>query len=139
MMPVFCRWSALLLLVLLLGACGLVVRPREDFGPVSRDYVERLRWRDYQAVAAYLPEADREDFLQRFSSFDDLHIVDVQMEAADFGDDGRQVRSTVAVEYYLIPSITVKKARLHQKWRYEGGDRYHPGVWRLVEPFPPFP
>lgn len=139
MMPAFCRWSALFLAALLLVACGLAVRPRQEFQPAFKDYVERLRWRDYQGVAAYLPETDREVFLRRFAALDELHIVDVQPESANFAEDGQGVRTTIAVEYYLIPSITVKKIRLHQEWTYQGADRYHPGAWKLAGPFPPFP
>jgi len=139
MMPVLCRWSVLLLTVLLLFGCGLAARPQQEFQPALKDYVERLRWRDYQEVAAYLPETEREDFLTRFSALDDLHIVDVQLESADFSEEGRRVQTTVALEYYLIPSITVKKFRLRQEWLYQGGDRYHPGTWKLAGPFPPFP
>lgn len=139
MLPVLNRWSVVLLMGLLLVGCGLAARPQQEFQPVLKDYVERLRWRDYQQVAAYLPEAEREDFLQRFSALDDLHIVDVQLESADFGEAGRQVHTTLTLEYYLIPSITVKKIRLRQEWQYQGGDRYHPGTWKLAGPFPPFP
>lgn len=138
-MPVLCRWSVVLLTGLLLAGCGLAARPQQEFQPAFKDYVERLRWRDYQDVAAYLPETDRDDFLQRFSALDDLHIVDVKLESADFSEEGRRVQTTLALEYYLIPSITVKKVRLRQEWRYQGEDRYHPGTWKLAEPFPPFP
>ncbi|HEY7744847.1 MAG TPA: hypothetical protein VIA07_00825, partial [Desulfuromonadales bacterium] len=139
MMPIRCRWSVVLLMGLLLVGCGLAARPQQDFLPVFKDYVERLRWRDHQEVAAYLPEADREDFLQRFTALDELHIVDVQVESVDFNEEGRRAHTTIALEYYLIPSITVKKARLRQEWQYQGGDRYHPGTWKLAGPFPPFP
>jgi hypothetical protein len=139
MMPVFCRWSAVILTMLLLVGCGLAAQPEKEFQPVFKDYTERLRWRDYQQVAAYLPEEDRQEFMQRFSEFDTLHIVDVQLESVDFSDEGQRADTTLALEYYLIPSITVKKVRLRQEWSYEGGDRYRSGAWKLVGPFPPFP
>jgi hypothetical protein len=137
MMPVFCRRAALFLAVLLVG-CAVAARPQPEFQPVLKDYVERLRWRDYQQVAAYLPEADREDFLQRFAALDDLHIVDVQLEAAGFSEEGRGAHTTIALEYYLLPSLTVKKVRLRQEWRYQE-ERFHSGSWQLADPFPPFP
>jgi hypothetical protein len=139
MNPVFCRWSAVLLVTLLLVGCGLAVQPQKEFQPAFKDYIERLRWRDYPQVAAYLPEADREEFLRRFSALADLHIVDVQLESVAFREEGGRASTTIALEYYLIPSITVKKVRLHQEWSYQGGDRYHAGSWKLAGPFPPFP
>lgn len=139
MMPVRCRWPALLLTTLLLVGCGLAARPQMEFQPTFKDYAERLRWRDYQQVAAYLPEGNRDAFLRRFAALDDLHIVDVRLESATFSEEGRRVQTTLALEYYLIPSITLKKTRLHQQWHYQGEDRYHSGTWKLAGPFPPFP
>lgn len=139
MMPVLCRWSAIFLTTLLLVGCGLAAKPEKEFQPVFKDYSERLRWRDHQQVAAYLPEDARQEYMERFSGLDDLHIVDVRLESVDFSEEGQRAHTTLAVEYYLIPSITVKKSRLLQEWSYEGGDRYHPGAWKLVGPFPPFP
>jgi hypothetical protein len=139
MMPVLCRRSAVFLLTLLLVGCGLTAQPKKEFQPVFKDYVERLRWGDHQQVAAYLPESAREEFLHRFSALDDLHIVDVRLESVDFSEEGLRAHTTLALEYYLIPSITVRKVRLRQEWSYQGGDRYHPGTWKLVDPFPPFP
>lgn len=133
------RWPAVLLTALLIASCGLAARPRTEFEPVFKSYVERLRWRDYQTVAGYLPEAERRDFLQRFSDMDELHIVDVKLDSAEFSEDGKRVLTAITVEYYRIPSIAVKKTRLHQEWTYQGGDRYHPGSWGLAGPFPPFP
>jgi hypothetical protein len=53
--------------------------------------------------------------------------------------EGHRAHTTLALEYYLVPSITIKKVRLRQEWGYQGGDRYHPGTWMLAGPFPPFP
>jgi len=139
MKSVVFRGTAVLLVCLLLLACGLAARPRKEFQSVFRDYSERLRWRDYKAVAIYFGEAERRDFLDRFSALDGLNIVDVQLESADFGEQDNRVVTTTRVEYYLLPSLTVKKQRLRQEWVYQGADRYHPGTWRLDGPFPPFP
>jgi len=139
MKSVFFRGTAVFLACLLLLACGLAARPRKEFQSVFRDYAERLRWRDYKGVARYLGEAERAEFLGRISALDDLNIVDVQLEAADFAAQDYRVATTTSIEYYLLPSLTVKKKRLRQQWIYQGGDRYHPGSWRLDGPFPPFP
>lgn len=139
MMPVLCRCSAVFLTTLLLVGCGLAAKPEKEFQPVFKDYAERLRWRDYPNAAAYLSEDARQEFIQRFSGLDDLHIVDVRLESVDFRDEGQRALTTLVIEYYLMPSIMVKKSRLSQEWSYQGGNRYHPGSWRLVDPFPPFP
>jgi len=139
MKPGIFRGTAVFLTCFLLLACGLAVQPRNEFQSVFRDYSERLRWRDYKGVASYLDEAERGAFMDRFADLDDLNIVDVQLESADFQEQDQRVVTTTNVEYYLLPSMTVKKLRLRQQWVYQGADRYHPGVWRLDGPFPPFP
>jgi len=136
--PLF-RWAVLLLTGGMLAGCGMVVRPQQEFQSASKDYVQRLRWSDYQGVAAYLPDADRAEFLDRFAALEGLHFVDVQLASVNFADEGRRADTSLALEFYLLPSITVKRLRLRQEWLYQGGDRYHPGRWQLAGPFPPFP
>jgi len=43
------------------------------------------------------------------------------------------------IEYYLLPSTAVRTHRLHQEWEYVGGDRFQPGLWRIITPFTEFP
>jgi len=139
MQSVIFRGTAVFLTCFLLLACGLAAQPRKEFQSVFRDYAERLRWRDYKGVARYLDEAERGAFLNRFGSLDDLNIIDVQLDSADFAESGHRVVTTTNVEYYLLPSLTVKKLRLRQQWVYQGADRYHPGTWRIEGAFPAFP
>jgi hypothetical protein len=133
------RLSALLLGMLALAACAMVVRPAEQLDKSFRDYSQRLRWHDYPGVAGYLAPEHREEFQERFADFDDLKVVDVSLESVDYRELEKRATTVATVEYYLLPSLAVKKARLRQDWVYEGGDRYHPGDWRLADPFPPFP
>jgi len=124
---------------LLLFSCGMLARPGQDFPLASRDYMLRLRWMDFPAVARYLSEEHREDFLNRFKALVDLHVVDVRLESADVMEEERRAETTVVLEYYLLPSATVKEFRLRQEWVYAGGDRYHAGTWHITSPFPAFP
>lgn len=128
-----------LLAAFLLSSCGMVVRPGQDFSVASRECMQRLRWMDFPAVAQYLSEEHREDFLNRFNSLADLHVVDVRLERVEFKEEERRAETTTVIEYYLLPSATVKKFLLRQEWAYTGGDRYHAGLWRIITPFPPFP
>jgi len=139
MQPIIFRGTAVLLTCFLLLACGLAARPRQEFNSVFRDYAERLRWRDYKGVARYLDETERGAFLSRYGTLDELSIINVQLESADFAEGDQRVVTTTDVEYYLLPSLSVKKIRLRQQWVYQGADRYHPGTWRLEGPFPAFP
>jgi len=133
------RLATALALLLALCACAALVPPQKQLDDAFRDYSQRLRWRDYTGVAAYLPPEHRAEFLDHFSGLDDLNIVDVTLDAVDYRQGDTQAFTSATVEYYLLPSLAVKKTRLRQEWLYEGGDRYRVGDWRLAEPFPVFP
>jgi len=139
MLTLICRCSAGFVLLLLLAGCGLSAQPKKELSSAFKDYAERLRWRDYPYVAEYLQPEHRQEFLQRFSALEGLQVVDARLEAIDFSEADTRARTSLALEYYLLPSITVKKALLHQNWVYQGADSYHAGVWRIEGPFPPFP
>lgn len=138
MVTTVARGLLILTAAVLLLSCGMVVRPAKEFSDASQDFMARLRWKDYNGAAGHLTEEHRSDFLERFSQAGDLNIVDVHLESVDFSGENRAETWTV-LEYYLLPSAAVKTFRLRQEWSYEGGDRYRPGVWRIITPFPPFP
>lgn len=134
-----CRLPVAVLGLLLLTACGLAARPRQELTTAFQDYTQRLRWKDYAGAAAYLPEEHRESFRQRFDALADLNIVDVRIDSVDFREAENRATTVTVVEYYMLPSLVVKKSRLSQEWVYEGADRYHVGTWHLTGAFPPFP
>jgi hypothetical protein len=139
MTATFSRLPAVLAVLLLLAACGLTALPGQELEAAIRHYSQQLRWQDYPGVATYLAEEHRDDFLQRYASLEDLRIVDVRLESAGYREGERRGTSTIVIEYYQLPSLSVRKFRLHQQWAYQGGDRYHPGSWRIVSPFPDLP
>lgn len=123
----------------LLAGCGMVARPAEEFFPASNDYLQRLRWQDHNGVARYLVESERGAYLEQWSGQEDLRMTDAQLDSVDFLEEGQQAQTRVTLEYYRLPSTTVKKLRLNQTWKYLGGDRTHPGQWQIITPFPPPP
>ncbi len=129
----------ILLVIGLLLSCGVVVRPASEFTLANRDYVQRLRWMDVPGAARYLAPEFQDEFIEQFTGWDDLHVVDVRVTSIEFLNDGRQALTRNVLEYYLLPSVTVKTFRFEQKWSYLGGDRYHPGNWIITTAFPPFP
>lgn len=136
------RWQQTLMFgifVLLLNGCGVVVRPTEEFIAVSDDYLQRLRWQDYNGVAKHLVASERDAFLDQWTGLDDLRMTDANLDSMEFRAEGRQAQTRVSLEYYLLPSTTVKRLRLNQSWEYQGGDRTHPGQWQITTPFPPPP
>lgn len=127
------------LLLVLLSGCGMVARPTEEFIAVNDDYLQRLRWQDYNGVARHLAASERDSFLDQWSPLADLRMTDASLDSLEFHGEGRQAQTRVTLEYYLLPSTTVKRLRLSQSWEYQGGDRTHPGLWQITTPFPPPP
>lgn len=125
-------------IVLCLLGCATAARQVQSFDAVSFDYVQRLRWEDWPGVGQYAPDEEREAFIQRMLAEKDLHITDVRQEGIETAEEGRAT-VRLAVEYYRLPSPTVKTLRLRQEWALVEGSRDRPGGWRLLAPLPPLP
>ena len=123
----------------LLVACAPMVPPQGQFELARGDFAQRLRWLDFPGAARHLAPVQREDFLRAFADLPDLHITDVRLESAEAGDAGRRVVAWSTIEYYLLPSTTVKTFRFRQEWEYSGGGRFEAGNWLVVSPFPEIP
>lgn len=133
-------WKGLALFsIILLLSCGMVARPGQEFETASRDYVQRLRWMDFAGASRHHAEEYREDFRKRLGELKDLHIVDVRLESLDLREETGRAETSILLEYYLLPSATVRQFRLRQEWSYQGRDSYHSGVWRIISPFSGFP
>ncbi|HEX9872759.1 MAG TPA: hypothetical protein VGA43_00235 [Deferrimonas sp.] len=130
---------AALAALLLLCSCGAMARSDADLTRESRDFSQRLRWGDFQGAARHMADPYREDFLALFNGITDLQIVDVRLESVEQPLSELEGEVEMVLEYYQLPSIRVKEFRFRQQWRYEGGSRYHAGLWQVVSPFPPFP
>jgi hypothetical protein len=127
------------LVVLGLVGCATVVRPVELFSLSNEDFVKRLRWLDYQGMAQHLVEGDRGEFLDRFADNEDFRVVDLETERIDFQSDGRQAVVWYVLEYYLLPSATVKKERFRLVWEFREEHKLFPGVWLITTEFPQLP
>jgi hypothetical protein len=129
-------WKRLYLIILcavMLSGCSMAVRPGDSFVAARDDFVERLRWGDYQGVGRYLEEKGRIAFLEQFSGVEDLRFVQVDPVSAELTDENRRAVSWTMLEYYRLPSVVVKKYRLRQEWAFRDG------AWRIVSPFPVLP
>lgn len=135
------RKSLLLLLpgILLLAACSTIEPPATRFPVTADDFLQRLRWGDFQGASQHLAGEYREDFLQQFTPLKDLHITDVRLEASTLREKDRRMVTWAVLEYYLLPSITIKTFRFQQEWALQKTDPHLPGEWVVVTPFPRFP
>ena len=69
----------------------------------------------------------------------DIDITDVKLADLQIYDEGQRFETTVEMEYYLLPSVTVKTFRFDQTWLFfAGADPAHQGFF-IATPFPDFP
>lgn len=130
------------LLALILAGCALtdkVVTPENQFVRVQDDFMQRLRWKDYQGAARHFSEANREAFLQQFRQADDLNVTDVRLESLEYQAENQQMQTEIVIEYFLLPSATVKTFRVEQQWHYFHDEQSATGEWRITSHFPAFP
>lgn len=133
------RFIAVWLVTLGVMACTTIMRPTEMFPEGNRDFVKRVRWLDYQGAAQHMVEVDRQGFLDRFAEDEDLRVVDFEIERIDFRDDGLQVEVRYILEYYRLPSVTVKKERFKLEWEFREEKKMMPGTWLITTEFPQLP
>ncbi len=133
------RFVAVWFTTLSLLACATVLRPVELFPVGNDDFVKRMRWLDYPGAAQRMDETVRKDFLERFADNEDLRIIDFDIERIAFRDDGRQVIVWYMLEYYMLPSATVKKERIRLEWEFHEENKLLPGSWLINSEFPQLP
>lgn len=122
-----------------LSACTQPFLSAKSFSKVGRDYVRCIRWMEYQGAANYMEENIRDDFLSMAASFDDLNIVDARLESLDYQSGEEEGYTTILLEYYRLPSASIRELKLRQKWTYQGVDISGRGAWKIGTPFPKIP
>jgi hypothetical protein len=125
--------------ILFLAACATLEPPAARFPTTVDNFLQQLRWKDFQGASQHMAEEYREDFLNQFSGLNDLRITDVRLESTTIREKDQLMETWAVLEYYLLPSISIKTFPFRQEWELRGADRYHTGTWVIVTPFPKFP
>ena len=128
-----------LLVLLVIAGCGMVAMPQADFGREQENFAQRLRWHDITDAARYIEPLHRDAFIQEFLALDGLNITEVRCSARPAAEEPPTMVSQVEIDYYQLPSVTIRTRQIRLVWHYLGGDRWHPGTWLIEGPFPPFP
>ncbi|PLX88900.1 MAG: hypothetical protein C0618_03145 [Desulfuromonas sp.] len=132
------RLAILLTLVLLTG-CLPTGAYTSDFKKNGDLFVAAMRWKDVQTAALFVAPEQRNALLEAFAANDDLNIVDVQFEQFAPGDEKGRAETVLVMEYYLLPSATVKKWRWQQQWQQLDSETKQQKPWQIVNAPPPFP
>jgi hypothetical protein len=95
-----------------------------------------LRWQRYQDAAAFFTSEHREAFLTQIETIQkSLNVTDIRLQRLDLKDDGRRAETRMEMDYYILPSASLKTMRIDQTWIYfESG-----GGFLITTPFPKFP
>ena len=126
-----------------LAACGLdkLVHPPAAHGREALDaFVLAMQLEEFSAAAVHLTPNNREAFLEQFATLEkDLHIVDTRITKMVIGAEGRRADVFLEMDYYLLPSVTVKTFRFDHTWIYDEASGHMPARYQIVTPFPGFP
>lgn len=128
----------LLLVALLAGGCSSKPSPATSLVKVSKQFSERIRWQDFNTAAAFVNVDERKDFLANWKETKDLHVVGTKIDTIEMVD-AETAEVTMTVDYYILPSATVKQIETRQEWLYREGGSFELGTWELVSGMPMLP
>lgn len=126
----------LLLLVVGLVACTppLQKKPSATFGENQQEFALRLVWKDYPSAASFMDSELKSDFMDKFPERGDIRVLEIRPRGMEFEnpEEDRAV-SWLDVDYYRLPSNTLKTLKVRLEWEYRGKE------WKIVSPFPDLP
>jgi hypothetical protein len=131
------KFLAVLMVLLLVGGCGLLNSRESDRKAAFDNFVKYLRYQLYPAAGSYYSPDLREAFLNQMEKVKGLSVTDVRLVRVDVKDAGERVDTRLEVDYYLLPSVTVKTLHVEQVWRYRQDPLEGEGFF-ITTPFPKF-
>lgn len=128
-----------LLLALAITACAMVNFPQQQRKAAVDDFMYALRWLRFQEAATFFSSEHQQAFLDQMDGLKDLNVTEVRLKRFDLKDEGRRAEARLEMDYYILPSATLKTLRIDQTWVYfEAGDSGYNG-FLITTPFPEFP
>ncbi len=127
-----------LLLLLALVACAALNPPAKQQGEALDNFMYALRWRLHPEAAAYFTDEYKEAFLTQMEALADLNVTEVRLNQVNLKEEGLRADTVMEMDYFILPSTTLKTLKIKQTWRYlgpEGADR----GYLITTPFPKFP
>jgi len=128
-----------LTLTLALSACTLINPPAKQRKAALEDFVYALRWQRYPEASQFFVHAQRRAFLDYFESLKDLNITEVRLKRVDQSAEERRAEVRLEVDYYLLPSATLKTLNVDLTWVYFETADADSNSYLITTPFPKFP
>ena len=114
--------------LVLLTACGSSAQKRQHFMGAVRGYNDGLRWQRYTHASAYIPPAERDEFVdEREVLSEDLRIDEYELSRVKVGKRGNRAEVQVKYTWHQDSVGTVHKTTTLQKWERHGKR------WQVVE------
>lgn len=135
----FFRLGGILLLLLTLTACANSFKMGPGLDKTSFRFSQAMRWQDYHGAASHVHPDVQEAFFELFPEDDDLRIVDSRILTIRVNEDQKTARADFQLEYYRLPSNSIKKWRWEQKWELVGEKATRPALWMVRNVPPPLP
>ena len=129
----------LLFMVVFLTACGVFQATEKQRTAAVDDFMYALRWQRYQEAAAFFTSEHRRAFLDQMEDLRDLKVTDVRLQRVEPADEGRRVETRLEMDYYLLPSATLKTLRIDQTWVYSTTGDSAGSSFLITTPFPKIP
>ena len=124
----------------LLACSSHLDKPVTEVAEMSRDdFMNALRWKQYKVAAEFMLPENRKDFLATFRKLKDIHITDVRLLDLQETAEGRRFETSIEMDYYLLPSVSVKTFSFTQDWVYFAGEDSSQKGFRIITSFPDFP
>jgi len=124
----------------LLACSSHLDTPVTEVAEMSRDdFMNALRWKQYKVAAEFMLPENRKDFLATFRKLKDIHITDVRLLDLQETVEGRRFETSIEMDYYLLPSVSVKTFSFTQDWVYFAGEDSSQKGFRIITSFPDFP
>lgn len=124
----------------LLACSSSLDKSPSEVGEMSRDdFMSALRWKQYKVAAEFMLPENRKDFLATFNKLKDIHITDVRLLDLQETAEGRRFETSIEMDYYLLPSVSLKTFRFDQTWVYFSGEDSPQTGFLIITSFPDFP
>ena len=136
----FLKGLCCFVLILLLAACSASMQSPAKLADKSQEnFIDAMRWKNFEVAASFMLPEHRKDFKKTFRAVKDITIVDVVLVDVQASDEDRHFETTVEMEYYLLPSVTLKTFSFDQTWLFFDGEDPTQQGFLITTPFPKFP
>ena len=141
----FCKRLCCFVLILMLISCGVhqkfELQQKGKLGEMSRDdFMNAMRWKQFDVAGSLKSPEHRKLFMKTFVPLTkDIHIIDVRLAYLQSSEENKRFEMAIEMDYYLLPSVTIKTFSFDQTWLYFDGEDSTPKGFFVTTPFPDFP